>query len=144
MHTSDRDFEIRLIDVQQQLGASDCSFFVVAFAQVLCAGLDPHLTTFDQKSMTEHLYSSFEDGELLPFPLVQRQRRLRRRVMRKKVPVYCSCKLPWNKKDDVKGPLVSCHICIEWFHQDCKDIQDIVFDRARYGYVTNAVKFIFD
>ena len=36
---------------------SDCSLFAVAFAQVLCAGLDPHLATFDQKSMREHLYS---------------------------------------------------------------------------------------
>ena len=64
---SDRDFEVRLIDVQHQSGSSDCSLFAVAFAQVLCAGLDPHLTTFDQKSMREHLFSSFEDGELLPF-----------------------------------------------------------------------------
>ena len=74
LHTSDRDFEIQLIDVQHQSGESDCSLFAIAFAQVLCAGLDPHLTTFDQKSMQKHLYSSFEDGELLPFPLAQRQR----------------------------------------------------------------------
>ena len=137
LHTSDWEFEIRLIDVQHQSGASDCSLFAVAFAQVLCAGLDPHLTTFDQKSMREHLCSSFEDGELLPFPLAQRQRRLgRRRVMRKqKVPVYCSCRLPWNKKDDVRGPLVSCHICNEWFHRDCEDIPDIVFDQADYVWL---------
>ena len=96
VHTSDWDFEVRLIDVQHQSGSSDCSLFAVAFAQVLCAGLDPRLTTFDQKSMREHLFSSFEDGELLPFPVAQRQRRLgRRRVMQKqKVPVYCSCRLP--------------------------------------------------
>ena len=76
LHTSDRDFEIQLIDVQHQSGESDCSLFAIAFAQVLCAGLDPHLTTFDQKSMWKHVYSSFEDRELLPFPLAQRQRRL--------------------------------------------------------------------
>ena len=134
---SDRDFEVRLIDVQHQSGSSDCILFAVAFAQVLCAGLDPHLTTFDQKSMREHLFSSFEDGELLPFPLAQRQRRLgRRRVVRKqKVPVYCSCRLPWNKKDNVRGPLVSCHICNEWFHQDCENIPDIVFDQADYVWL---------
>ena len=34
-------FEVRLIDVQHQSGSSDCSLFPVAFAQVLCAGLDP-------------------------------------------------------------------------------------------------------
>ena len=137
LHTSDRDFEVRLIDVQHQSGSSDCSLFAVAFAQVLCAGLDPHLTTFDQKSMREHLFSSFEDGELLPFPLAQRQRRLgRRRVVRKqKVPVYSSCRLPWNKKDNVRGPLVSCHICNEWFHQDCENIPDIVFDQADYVWL---------
>ena len=134
LHTSDRDFEVRLIDVQHQSGSSDCSLFAIAFAQVLCAGLDPHLTTFNQKSMREYLFSSFEDGELLPFSLAQRQRCLgRRRVMRKwKVSVYCSCRLPWNKKDDVRGPLVSCHICNKWFHRDCENIPDIVFDQADY------------
>ena len=110
--THDWEFEIRLIDVQHQSGASDCSLFAVAFAQVLCAGLDLHLTTFDQKSMREYLYSSFEDGDLLPFPLAQRQRQLgRRRVMwKQKVPGYGSCRMPWNRKYDVRGPLVSCHI----------------------------------
>ena len=38
LHTSDWDFEVRLIDVQHQSGSSDCSLFAVAFAQVLWLG----------------------------------------------------------------------------------------------------------
>ena len=93
LRTSDREFEIRLVNFQHQSGASDCALFAVAIAQVVCAGLDLHLATFDLKSMREHLHSVFEEGEPVPFPLAHRQRRLggeERVVTKAKVPVYCS------------------------------------------------------
>ena len=72
-------FQVRHIAVQRQSGTTDCGLFSIAFAQALCAGVDPHLQAFDQQKMREHLYLCFEEGEILPFPLAQRSRRLTRK-----------------------------------------------------------------
>ena len=56
-------------------------------------------------------------------------------MLKQNVPVFCSCRLPCNKKDDVRGSLVSSHICDEWFHRDYEYIPDVVFDQADYVWL---------
>ena len=69
----------------------------------------------------------------LPFPLSSQPRRFRRRRVRKvqKVPVYCHCRLPWDRRDTSHGSLAQCRKCKEWFHEDCANIpQDVFVDRT--------------
>ena len=89
-------FQVRHIAVQCLLGTTDCSLFSIAFAQALCAGVDPHLQAFDQHKMREHLHLCFEEGEILPFPLAQRSRHLMRKriIYSSSIQVYCKCRLP--------------------------------------------------
>ena len=56
-------------------------------------------------------------------------------MTKKKVPVCCLCRLPWKRKSDLGGSLVSCHCCKELFHQQCQEIPDIVFNQAGYVYL---------
>ena len=129
-------FEVRHIAVQRQSGTTDCGLFSIAFAQALCAGVDPHLQAFDQQKMREHLYLCFEEGEILPFPLAQRSRRLTRKriIHSSSIKVYCKCRLPWNKQDD-QGTLTQCNRCKEWFHKQCENIDQDVLDIPQYVWL---------
>ena len=69
--TIHRELEIHFIDVQHQVDSNDCGLFAIAFAQVLCCKIDPHLTSHSQIDMREHLAQCFEEGEMVPFPAAQ-------------------------------------------------------------------------
>ena len=58
--------------------------------------------------MRSHLTVCLENKQLSPFPLAERQRRSRcsRLINSKIVSVYCVYRLPWNKHDRERGPLV--------------------------------------
>ena len=126
VHTCDWDFEIWLIDVQHQSGSSDFSLFVVAFVHAgsMCWARSP----------TDHIQAEEHAGASIFSICGWRALALHRdrgdwgEVTRKQKATAFSCRLPWNKKDNVRGPLLSCHICYEWFHWDCEHIPDIVFD----------------
>ena len=55
LQTPQAEFELRHIDVQRQVGGSDCGLFAVAFATALCAGKDPFTCSFKQAQMRSHL-----------------------------------------------------------------------------------------
>ena len=136
VRTDKSAFQVRHIAVQRQSGTTDCGLFSIAFAQALCAGVDPYLQAFDQHKMREHLYLCFEEGEILPFPLAQRSRRLTRKriIHSSSIQVYCKCRLPWNKQDD-QGTLTQCNRCKEWFHKQCENIGQDVLDIPQYVWL---------
>ena len=111
-----------MINVQLQSGGDDCALFAIAFAEALCAGRDPFIMSFDQLQMRQHLKLCLERGVVTKFPESTKQKRgcCSRMRMSRKVYVYCTCRLPWNKQ----GKMAHCK---EWFHQDCLNIPDAVF-----------------
>ena len=131
LKTPDSSFQIRFPDVQRQSGGSDCGLFAIAFAVALCFGSDPHLLSFDQQKMRDHLLDCFVKEILNSFPSSSKPRRLaRRRVAAiKDVKVYCLCRLPWVKTDRSRGGLIQCRMCTEWFHQICAEINDATFNQ---------------
>ena len=124
----ERQLLIRHVEVQQQEGANDCGLFAIAFAQSLCDGVDPHTISLDQSKMRKHLLECFKEGEMVPFLPAPTSRRLRRRIRRvEKVAVYCLCRLPWDRHDQVNGSLAQCRKCKEWFHARCANIPETIF-----------------
>ena len=93
-------FTLRYIDVQHQHGGDDCALFAVAFAEALCAGKDPHVLSFDQQQMRQHLQLCFEQGAITSFPAATKSRRLHHTRVKaaKIIHVYCTCRLPWDRK----------------------------------------------
>ena len=130
MKTKNASFTVKHVDVQRQVGSSDCGLFAIAFATSLCSGLDPHTLKYDQSKMRSNFLSCVESGCLSPFHIPGATRRLGRAyfVHTKKVPVFCVCRLPWNKDSTahiVRGTLVQCALCKEWYHQFCYEIDDV-------------------
>ncbi len=135
-----RSFELKHVDVQRQVGSSDCALFAMAFATTLCMGGDPHIASYVQGAMRPHLIRCFENRTILPFPAPDRPRRLgRQRVINKqKINVFCICRLLWDKHDLKRGPLVHCYMCNEWFRKLCLGIDQEVIDQRASRYACNA------
>ena len=77
------------------------------------------------------------------FPSPDRPRRLAhgRLLSTKRVPVYCVCRLPWNKYDKKRGPLVKCNSCKTWYHQSCLKIKNDVIMNKSINFLCNSVTF---
>ncbi len=89
---------MRYINVQMKTGASDCGIFATAFAVTLCVGKDPHVCSYDQSQIIQHLYQCLKKGEMTEFPAMKKPKRFTRRVKcTRPVQVYCTCRLPWDK-----------------------------------------------
>ena len=102
-------FSMRLIEVQRQAGNVDCCLFAIAFAYTLCCGLDPHTIHFDQSSMRSHYELCVDKEKLDMFPTSSchwRQITRKRLKFEKRVAVFCACRLPWDKDDVERGPMV--------------------------------------
>ena len=130
LHSSKPKFILRYIEVQHQNGADDCGIFTIAFAKALCAGKDPHLLSFDQKKMRQHLQSNLEGGTITDFPSAAKPRRSQRRRVKisRDIPIYCNCRLPRSLQSYKEfGNLIQCSHCKEWYHQYCQLVPDLVF-----------------
>ena len=96
LKTSEKSFDLYHINVQRQVGGSDCCLFAIAFAASLCARKDPHTKRYAQTEMRQHLTRCFEEKKITSFPNSWGRTRLgRHRILnRKKVDVFCVCRLP--------------------------------------------------
>ena len=130
-----KSFKLNHVDVQRQLGSNDCGLYAIANAVTLCFGGDPHSINYDQESFRVHLAKCFESQIITMFPVANNQRRLTRRrlLSTHNINVFCTCRLPWNKNDSKKGPLVQCKVCKEWYHELCMKInEDIISSLLKY------------
>ena len=137
MNTDNEMIRINHIDVQRQTGSNDCGLFAMAFAVTLCMNGDPHLFMYNQLGMRSHLYECFETSYISQFPPPpsHTRRTNRKRILHTyNLRVYCSCRLPWDKYDHKKGPLVQCAVCKQWYHKRCLNIESIVITNAAKKY----------
>ena len=105
---------VQCLNVQQQLGGTDCGLFALTFITALCHGDDPTSLYFDQENMRSHLIARFESGEATPFPVIKKQTRRKRLVHTVHINLHCVCRLP-----DDGTPMIKCDECLGWFHTVC-------------------------
>ena len=65
-NTRPQTFQVQM--TQQQVGATDCGIFAIAYAVELAHGHDPSAIVYDQSEMRNHLLKCFEKMEISPFP----------------------------------------------------------------------------
>ena len=67
LKTSEKSFDLYHVDVQRQVGGSDCGLSALAFAVSLCMRKDPHTERYAQTEMRQHLARCFEEKEMTFF-----------------------------------------------------------------------------
>ena len=111
---------------RRSTSSGSCCLFAIACAASPYERKDPHIERYAQMEMRQHLARCFEEKKITYFPNFDGRRRLRRHrtINRRKVDVFCIilCHLPWDKYDGMRGLLVQCVLCKEWYHQKCSNI----------------------
>ncbi len=133
------DFHCLLSDKLQlywNVNNADCGLFSIAFAYALCCDLDPHGIQFNQSAMWAHFDLCVDKEKIDMFPVSTRcwRKNTKSRIKSvKMVLVFCPCRrLPWDKADTVKCPLVKCSQCKERYHSKCDDIDLELYDAKNY------------
>lgn len=134
--SKDDSFKLHHVDVQRQIGGSDCALFAMAFATALCESIDPYLLNCDQASMRSHLIQCFENRKITQFLETSHAKRAARKriINRKSVNVFCLCRLPWDRSDCVRGTLVQCNSCKKWYHEACMNIDKQTINAPHLKY----------
>lgn len=66
--TEEESICVEIINVQTQIGGSDCGLFSLAFATSLCAGVNPAEENYVQSKFRSHLFKCLESRKITPFP----------------------------------------------------------------------------
>ena len=116
---------IECMNVQKQLGASDCGLMAIAFITCLLFEQDPVNVKFNQEHMRQHLINCLQSGVIKPFP-VHTYRSVRNRVLSTvRETIYCSCRQIYVTGDN----LIECTVCQSWYHPNCEGLSDTAFKR---------------
>ena len=113
--------------VQRQIGSNDCGLFALAFATVLCHGLDPVNQRYEQQSMQQHYVSCLENGAMVPFPKTTRKVPLHITSKISSVAIYCVCRMPYDKTEYVQCS----YRCRAWYHTSCVKIPEWAINSGR-------------
>ena len=93
--------------MQQQIGASDCGVFAIAFACIFSEVIEE--IEFDQRVMRVHLSLCFKKKTLLPFPTTNIVDIDKLNISHyESLAIYCYCKTPDT------GEMVQCDGCEQW------------------------------
>ena len=98
----------------KQKGGSDCGVFAIAFAFHAAMGDNISGFQFDQLKMRRHLMKCLRKQNFTPFPILDKQSKIPKKVRTEKIDVYCTCLMP-----DTYGDMVQCENCHKWFHIKC-------------------------
>ena len=66
--TTDKIITVTYVNVQYQIGASDCGLFALAFATSLCSGQDPATLRYEHKCVRQHLLQCITRQKMSTFP----------------------------------------------------------------------------
>ena len=99
---------------QKQKGGSVCGVFAIAFAFHAAMGDNTSGLQFDQLKMRHHLMKCLRKQKFTPFPILDKQSKIPKKVCTEKIDVYCTCLMP-----DTYGDMVQCENCHKWFHIKC-------------------------
>ena len=94
---------------QKQKCGSDCGVFAIAFAFHAAMGDNISGLQFDQLKM-----KCLRKQKFTPFPNLDKQGKIPKKVCIEKIDVYCTCLMP-----DTYGDMVQCENCHKWFHIKC-------------------------
>ena len=125
---------INVINVQRQDNYSDCGLFALAMAYDLCSNIDPSKSGHVQARMREHMCDCYENENISPFPYAPKPARSKRVLHKVQVDLHCICRQPESK------PMACCDQCYTWYHPNCVDIPEQVFEQPDCPWVCEPCK----
>ena len=125
VYTSKDTLTVKLMNVNKQAGATDCSLFALAMVTSLAFGEDPIQKIYDQRSLRTHYLNVLESGKVQQFPVLQRRRVKSRIKSAETFEINCHCRV----RD--YGEMVGCDKCDSWYHSGC-----VTYDKEK-SYICN-------
>ena len=116
--------------VQQQKNGVDCGLFSVTFAPTLAFGGDPSTINYDVALLKAHLSTCFDNNLLVEFA-VTGKRVIRCKPYTSIVELYCVCRMPYWRTDEIGLRMEECESCKRWFHRKCEKIPAAVFSAGK-------------
>lgn len=101
--------------VQNQVGATDCGLFAIAFAVALCFGMNPSKAIFAQEKMRAHLIECLENQKFSNFPFNINTNWKKKKITKTMEFIYCKCRGLYDSE------MVQCVSCEAWLHHRCID-----------------------
>ena len=101
---------VQLTYTQKQKCGSDCGVFAIAFAFHAAMGDNISGLQIDQRLKMKCLRKQ----KFTPFPNLDKQGKIPKKVCTKKIDVDCTCLMP-----DTYGEMVQCENCHKWFNIKC-------------------------
>lgn len=143
LNSLEKNVVIKIVDVQQQRGSTECGLFALAFASDLCANGDPFTRVYSESQFWSHLLKCFISEKMTPFPSRSKKSMSGERLAGfYPVDIFCVCRQP------ERLPMVCCDTCCEWYHSNCAQIPEEVFldgkmtwccDRCTIGMLARGV-----
>ena len=121
MNSSANTVTIKVVNVQQQCGSTQCGLFALAYAVDLCRDIDPSCRVYYESKFRSHLLKCFVAEKITPFPSRCRKSTPERLNIVSSVSIFCTCRKP------EKLPMACCDACSEWYHPTCVHIPEEVF-----------------
>eukprot|EP00794_Sanderia_malayensis_P001791 gene1791-1996_t len=113
---------VKFEDVEKQDDASSCGLFAIAFATMMCSGLDRRCFHLDIAKMRPHLKKCLIEGNLTLFPSTTKERSPNLGTL-SSFRVHCGCRMPLDS-DDVFD-IEDCTLCSVSYHKSCVNLHKV-------------------
>eukprot|EP00794_Sanderia_malayensis_P017245 gene17245-18965_t len=122
IHPLSPEVFVKFEDVEKQDDASSCGLFAIAFATMMCNGLDPRCFHLDIAKMRPHLKKCLTEGNVTLFPSKTKERSPNLGTL-SSFRVHCSCRMPLDP-DDVFD-IQDCNLCSVSYHKSCVNLHKV-------------------
>ena len=122
--------------VQQQKNGVDCGLFSIAFATTLAFGGDSLTVSYDAALLRAHLIKCFDNNLIVEFP-VTAKRVIKCKPYTSIVYLYCVCRMPYWRADEIGLRMAESESCKKWFHRKSEKIPAAVFSAGKQWFCLN-------
>ena len=122
--------------VQQQKNGVDCELVSIAFAATLAFGADPSTVNYDAALLRAHLIKCFDNKLMVEFPVTEKCV-IKCKPYTSIVELYCVCRMPYWRTDEIGLRMAECKSCERWFHCNCEKIPAAAFSAGKKWFCLN-------
>ena len=101
---------------QQPKNGADRGLFSISFATTLVFDGDPLTVIYDAALLRAHIIKCFDNNLMVEFPVTETLA-IKCKLYTSIVELYCACRLPYWRIDEIGLRMAECESCKRWFHR---------------------------